>query len=113
MVILFIYISNVFPFPVSTPKALYPIFPPPASIRVLPHPPTPISRFGISLHWGIEPSQDHWPLLPVMPDKVILCNFLTRNIAFFFSLHHYIDFPTDSFRILLSDRRTNAFHHST
>jgi hypothetical protein len=27
----------------------------------------------ISLHWGIEPSQDQGPLLPPMPDKAILC----------------------------------------
>jgi hypothetical protein len=38
-------------------------------MRVLPHP-------HIPLHWGIEPSQDQGPLLPLMPDKVILCYIL-------------------------------------
>jgi len=28
---------------------------------------------GILLHWGIEPSQDQGPLLPLMLDKAILC----------------------------------------
>jgi hypothetical protein len=41
-------------------------------MRVLPHP-FPPSRHGIPLHWGIEPSQDRGPLLPLMPDKAILC----------------------------------------
>ena len=27
----------------------------------------------ISLHWGIKPSQDQGPLLPLIPDKAILC----------------------------------------
>jgi hypothetical protein len=28
---------------------------------------------GIHLHWGIEPSQDQKPLLPLMNDWAILC----------------------------------------
>jgi len=28
---------------------------------------------GIPLHWGMEPSQDQGPLLPLMSDKAILC----------------------------------------
>jgi hypothetical protein len=28
---------------------------------------------GIPLHWGIEPSQDQGPLLPLMIDTTILC----------------------------------------
>jgi hypothetical protein len=31
-------------------------------------------RPGIPLHRGIEPSQDLGPLLPLMPNKTILCN---------------------------------------
>jgi len=50
--------------------------PPPASMRVLLHPPThsllpPYP--GIPLHCGIEPSQDQGSLLPLMADKAILC----------------------------------------
>jgi hypothetical protein len=37
--IFFIYISNVIPFP-GTPEVTYPILPPPAFMRVFPHPPT-------------------------------------------------------------------------
>ena len=32
-------------------------------------PPYPV----IPLHWGIEPSRDQGPLLPLMPNKAILC----------------------------------------
>ena len=32
----------------------------------LPNLPTPIPAPGISLYWGIEPSQDQGPLLPLM-----------------------------------------------
>ena len=38
--IFFIYISNGFPFPGLPFRTPYPILPPPASMRVLPHPPT-------------------------------------------------------------------------
>jgi hypothetical protein len=39
--IVFIYISNIIPFPSSHPlENSYPILPPPASMRVFPHPPT-------------------------------------------------------------------------
>jgi hypothetical protein len=38
----------------------------------LPHPPQP-PRPCIPLHWGIEPSQDQGPLLPLMSNKTILC----------------------------------------
>jgi hypothetical protein len=45
-------------------------------MRVFPNPPThPFRHFcpPISLHWAIEPSQDRGPLLPLMPNKAILC----------------------------------------
>ena len=48
-----------------SPKTPYSTSPPPASMRVLPCP--------CILHWGIEPSQDQGPFLPLMPDKAILC----------------------------------------
>ena len=54
-----VYISNIFPFPglpFRNPLFL------PASMRVLPHPPTP----GIPLHWGIEHPQAQGPLLQLM-----------------------------------------------
>ena len=40
------------------------------------HPPThplPPSCPGIPLYWGIKPSQDQGPLLPLMSKKAILC----------------------------------------
>jgi hypothetical protein len=75
LVILFIYFSNI-PLPCfscsntlfhtpspcfyeGAPPLLHPLLPP---------------RPGIPLHCGIEPSQDQGPLLPLMPDKAILCS---------------------------------------
>ena len=63
------------PFPVSPPETGYPIPLPPASMRVLPHLPTHsllLPCLIILLHC-INPSQDQWPLLPLMPNKAILC----------------------------------------
>ena len=67
--IFFIYISNVIPFlgfpsenPLSHPSSPYSS----THLLLLPCP-------GIPLHWGIEPSQDQEPPLPLMPDKTILC----------------------------------------
>jgi hypothetical protein len=62
--IFFIYISNVIPFP-SFPSE-NPLSPPvspcsPTHPLLLPGP-------GIPLYWGIEPSQDQGPLLPLMTD---------------------------------------------
>ena len=33
----------------------------------------PPPSLGILLHWGIKPSQNHGSVLPLMPDKAILC----------------------------------------
>ena len=79
--LLFYWIFSLFtfqmltPFPVS-PKGnplfhqpsscFYEGVPPPTHPLLPPHP-------GIPLHWDIEPSQDQWPLLPLVPDKAILC----------------------------------------
>ena len=54
--------------PLSHPLSpcFYEGVPPPTHLLPLPCP-------GISLYWGIEPSQDQGPLLPLMPDKAILC----------------------------------------
>ena len=60
----------------------------------LSHPPSPCSLVhplllpcpGITLHWGIEPSQDQWPLLPLMTNKAILCYICSWNQE---SLHVY------------------------
>ena len=68
--IFFIYISNVIPFP-TLPNP-YPIPHSPASMRVFTHPPAhPLlpPRPGIPLHWGMLPSQDQGPPLPLMSDK--------------------------------------------
>jgi hypothetical protein len=59
-------------FPLQNPSILYPSLyffegaPPPNQPLLLPCP-------GIPLHWGIEPSQDQGPLLPLVPNKPILC----------------------------------------
>jgi hypothetical protein len=57
----------------------YPLLPFPASVRVLSHllpppppPPPPTPCPLIPLHWGIEPSKDQGPLLPLMLEKAIL-----------------------------------------
>jgi hypothetical protein len=61
------------PFQVSTPEPSY--TPSPCFYESVPPPTQPLwpIHHGILLHWGIEPSQDQWPLLPLMPDKAILC----------------------------------------
>ena len=61
----------LYPFPVSPPETPYSILPPPASIRVL----FLHSSFCslIHLHWGIDPSQDQGPFLPLMSNKSIHC----------------------------------------
>jgi hypothetical protein len=40
----------------------------PAPLPLLPNPPTPIPGPGTLLYWGIDPSQDLEPLLPLMTD---------------------------------------------
>ena len=53
------------------------------------HPPThslPPPCPGIPLHWGMEPSQDQGPPLPLMPDKAILCYICSWSHGF---LHVY------------------------
>jgi len=75
MDILFIYISSVFPFPSFPSRNPYFIPYPPGSLRLHP-PPTHLllpHHPGIALHWGIEISQDRWPLLSLMTDNTILC----------------------------------------
>jgi hypothetical protein len=73
-------------FLVSPPEASYPILPPPASVRVFPQPthPLPLLSPGIPLLWDIKPSQVQGPLLPLMPDKVILCYICSWGLG---SLH--------------------------
>lgn len=57
------------PFPVSPPETPYPFPHPPASMRLFPHPPIPASPPNILLHWGINPSHDQGPFLPLMPSS--------------------------------------------
>ena len=59
------------PFLVPPCKHPSPSSPPPAPMRVLPYL-LPPYRPGIHLHWGIEPSQDQGPLLPLMIEKASL-----------------------------------------
>ena len=73
--ILFIYISNVIPFhcfPSANPLSHlpFPCFyegaPQPTHLLQLP-------GLGIPLHWGIKHSLDQGSLLPLTPNKAILC----------------------------------------
>ena len=72
--ILFIYISNAIPFPVSPLRTPYTISLPlllwGAPSPIHPH---PLHCPSIPLHCGVKPSQDQWSLLPLMPVKSILC----------------------------------------
>jgi hypothetical protein len=65
----FIYILNVLPFPgfPSENPVSHPLSP-----CSLTHP-LPLPCPGIPLHWGIEPSQDQGPLLPLMTVEAIHC----------------------------------------
>ena len=51
------------PFLVSPPKNSIP-----SPIALFPNLPTPIPSPSLPLYWGIEPSQDLGPLLPLMTD---------------------------------------------
>jgi hypothetical protein len=66
------------------PENLHNIPPPPASIRVFPHPPS--SRPHNPLHWGIKLSQYQGPLLLLMPKKAIFCYISSWSHG---SLHVY------------------------
>jgi hypothetical protein len=67
------------PFPISPLESLYFIPFPLLLWGYSPaHPPTPPCP-GIPIHWGTEPSQDQGPLLPLMPDKAILCSICSWN----------------------------------
>ena len=80
--IFFIYISNVIPFPGFPSKN--PLSPP--SSPCSPTHPLLLPGPGIPLHWGLEPSQDQGPLLPLMTDRVILCYICSWSHEF---LHMY------------------------
>ena len=68
-------------FLVSPPKTPYPLL-----LPLLTNPPTLLPCLGIPLHWGIKPSQDQGPLLPLMSKKAILCYICSWSHA---SLHGY------------------------
>ena len=69
----FIYILNVIPLAGFLSEN-------PTSHPLQPHCPV------IPLQWSIEPSQDQGPLLPLMPDKAILCYICGWSYV---SLHVY------------------------
>jgi hypothetical protein len=86
--IFFIDISNIILFPsflsriaLSHPPSpcFYNSVPPSTHQLPPPHP-------HIPLHWGIKPSQGQGPLLPLMPDKAILCYICSWSHG---SLHVY------------------------
>lgn len=80
-----IYISNVIPLPGFLSISPHPISPLPSSMKIFPHPSThlfPPPRTDIPLTrgwgwggvgWGVQLWQDQELLLPLVPDKVILC----------------------------------------
>jgi hypothetical protein len=62
---------SLFPF---SPRNCHPIAGPPAALRVFPHLPTHSWLPTLSLPYtGAPPLQYQGPLLPLMPNKVILC----------------------------------------
>jgi hypothetical protein len=63
-----------YPLSQSFPKTSYPIRLP-CFYGGAPPSTHPLTSYhpGITLHWGIEPSQDQWPLLPLIPNKAIPC----------------------------------------
>jgi hypothetical protein len=70
--ILFVYISTVIPFPSFSSANPLPTPPLLCFYEGAPHPPSyplPPQRPSTPLHWGIKPSQDQGPPLPLMPDK--------------------------------------------
>ena len=75
------------PFLISLPQIPYPTHSPcfydgaPSTTHLLaPH------LLSIPLSWDIEPPQDQGPLLPLMPDKAILCYICSWNHG---SIHLY------------------------
>jgi hypothetical protein len=80
--IFIIYISNDIPFPgfPSENPLSYP--PSPCS----PTHPLPLPGPDIPLQWGIKPSQDQGPLLPLISNKAILCYICSWR---HWSLHVY------------------------
>ena len=75
----------LFPFPVSPLETSYhPLFP--CFYEGAPLNPLPPHHHGIPQHWRIEPSRDQGPLLPLIPDKAILCYICSWSHE---SLHAY------------------------
>ena len=74
------------PFLVFPPQPPHPISLslPFASMRVLLH---PLTYSCIPLRWGIKSPREQGPLLPLMPDKSILCHMCFWSHG---SLHVYI-----------------------
>jgi hypothetical protein len=78
---IFLFLNRIFylftcqmlsPFTISPLKTLYPILLFLASMSMLSYLPTyplPPHCCSIPLHWGIKPSQNQWPPLPLMPVK--------------------------------------------
>jgi hypothetical protein len=86
--IFLIYLSNIIPFLDFSPRNPLYHLPSPffyGDVPPLTHPlPPPYTQ--IPLHWGIYPSQDQGPLLPLTPNKAILCYICNWSHG---SLHVY------------------------
>jgi len=73
---IFIYISNDIPFPGFPSISPLSHTPLPTSLRMLPlpnHPPFPPPLPDIPLHCRVQPWQDQGLLLPLVPNKTMLC----------------------------------------
>jgi hypothetical protein len=81
--ILFYWLFYLFTFQMLS---AFPVKPPilfsvlPASMRVVPHPPTPNYFPSIPLCWVLEPPQDQGPLFPLMSDKAVLCYIWSHHV---------------------------------
>lgn len=84
LVILFIYIPNVIPFPVSPPQISYSIPTPPASIRVLPYPLTHCSLTTLAFPYTGASSLQRTKSLP----SHCLCVDCLSLLLLLFSLHY-------------------------
>jgi hypothetical protein len=65
------------PFLVSPPKTPYPS---PLPLLTPAHQPTHSRFLALAFPWGLEPSQDEGPLLPLMTYNAIICSICSWSL---------------------------------